>query len=107
MRKIKLKFVTCLFQRFSVFFFFFFSGVLLDVENMTIQDGGSLIVYEMVDLNGRYIDEIKFGFINIRTGGTFIAKNGRNERLLNGTKLQVIISNYSLCVCMSRFLYYE
>ena len=66
-----------------------FAGVLANVQDMTIQDGGRLEVNEMIDLEGNAIEEIAFGSIAIRTRGTMIARNAMRPRILNGTDIRV------------------
>ncbi|CAH1775844.1 unnamed protein product, partial [Owenia fusiformis] len=64
-------------------------GVLKDVENMTIVEGGTLFVSEMVDLNGDRKDTIPFIAINIRNNGKMVANNGIDVRILKGKSLHV------------------
>ena len=67
-----------------------FSGVLSNVVNMTIQDGGYLKINEMTALDGSLVDEILFNKIDIKTLGTMEASNGPiNARRLVGDLIQV------------------
>ena len=70
----------------------FAAGVLANVQDMTIQDGGLLEVNEMIDIEGNAIEEIQFGSISIRTRGSMIARNAMRPRKLTGTDLRVCLS---------------
>ena len=70
----------------------FVAGVLANVQDMTIQDGGLLEVNEMIDIEGNAIEEIQFGSISIRTRGSMIARNAMRPRKLTGTDLRVRLS---------------
>ena len=54
-----------------------------------MQDGGRIVINEMIDLNGDAIEEVGFGYVAVRTSGTFTAKNARRPRVLKGNRLEV------------------
>ncbi|KAL8620487.1 hypothetical protein ACOMHN_056879 [Nucella lapillus] len=64
-------------------------GVINNVENLTIVDGGDLAIYKMVDVDGRRIDEIPFVAISVRNRGQLRMDSERHRRLLTGRSVQV------------------
>ena len=69
----------------------FYAGVMSGVENMTVQDGGQLIINVMVDKYLQVIDTINFNTILLKTRGFASIKNDFDVRILNGKVLTVSI----------------
>ena len=51
---------------------------------MTVQDGGKLLINEMIDKYGQAIDDIYFTLMDFRTGGFATIQNGMKSRNLFG-----------------------
>ncbi|XP_038052472.1 uncharacterized protein LOC119725183 [Patiria miniata] len=64
-------------------------GVLENAENITVADGGTLLMHEMINMEGEPTETLDFHTINIRNHGTMTAKNGRDRRTLDGQFIQV------------------
>ena len=83
----------------------FYAGVMSGVENMTVQDGGQLIINVMVDKYLQIIDTINFNTILLKTGGFASIKNAFDVRILNG-KILTVSSDLLTSFEMSHFYFY-
>ncbi|XP_033745596.1 uncharacterized protein LOC117331111 [Pecten maximus] len=64
-------------------------GVINNVENLTVVDGGILKIYEMIDVHYVRHDQLVFNTLNVRNNGSMYTENGNDSHNLIGDTLRV------------------
>ncbi|XP_077861760.1 LOW QUALITY PROTEIN: uncharacterized protein LOC100369350 [Saccoglossus kowalevskii] len=64
-------------------------GVLENLENISISDGGKLYMHEMINIDGEPTEMLQLQTCNVRNHGIMYTHNGMNRRTLLGHTIRV------------------